>query len=485
MEIRMLQMPEILPALHLVWEIFAEEIAPTCKPEGVESFRKFIKYNYISKICQEGNLIFFGAFEKGVLCGTLAVRPDGHIALFFVKKSWQGRGVGRQLFQSVYLFCRDQLKVGRMTVNAEPKAVEKYIHMGMHAVSDVCERNGMSYVPMEMSINNIMPVQKKKSKAPWIALGVYAAFLIIILIIFAVIVKDEFRAESWGRNREFGYGDESGRDWPSFGSDHEDSDDRADEPDRDSGAELSGTDAIPEYIAEDLPYEIEDDKYVYSGEGMQSAMVEFDVTYPKITGLSDEKTEKAINKSLEKAAKETVERIYDNPSSEIKERVISESTPLLIDYVSYRVCYASKDILSVVYDDNAYEGGPNYYAQHLTTCNINLKDGTVYEVKDIIKLNDAFIEKWLETMRQEAGNQEFLSELDLKTMKKALEGDSQDGVYVVNFFLDKDGIEIGFDLNYTADDPNNLKYAWVTAPFTFEEIEEYAGDSDFWKYVRK
>ena len=70
-------------------------------------------------------------------------------------------------------------------------------------------------------------------------------------------------------------------------------------------------------------------------------------------------------------------------------------------------------------------------------------------------------------------------------MREALEGNSQDGVYVVNFFLDKEGIEIGFDLNYAADDPNNLKYVWVTAPFTFEEIEEYAKDDDFWKYVRK
>ena len=125
MEIKILQMPEILPALHLVWEVFAEEIMPACKPEGVESFRKFIKYDYISKIWQEGKLVFFGAFEGGEMCGTLAVRPDGHIALFFVKKQRQGRGVGRQLFQSVYLFCRNQLKVSRITVNAEPKAVEK------------------------------------------------------------------------------------------------------------------------------------------------------------------------------------------------------------------------------------------------------------------------------------------------------------------------------------------------------------------------
>lgn len=484
MEIRMLQMPEILPALHLVWDVFAEETAPECKPEGVESFRKFIKYDYISQIWQRGNLVFFGAYEGGEMCGTLAIRPDGHIVLFFVKKQWQGKGVGRMLFQSAYLLCKNQFRLDRMTVNAAPKAVEKYIHLGMHAVSDVCETDGLVYIPMEMSVNGGIHVQKK-SKAPWIALGVYAVFLIFILIVFTVIIKDEFQAESWGRNRAYDYRDDSEEDWPSYGSGNEDNSGGDDGSYGRSGEELSGVNGIPEYIAEDLPYEINDDEYVYSGEGMQSALVEFSVSYPKITGLDDEKTEKAVNEKLKNIAKETVVRIYEDPTPEIKERVVSESTPLLIDYVSYKVCYATEDIISVVYDDSAYEGGQSYYAQHIRTCNINLKDGTVYEVKDIVELSDAFMEKWLETMRQEAGRQELLSELDLRTMRKALEGDSQDGVYEVNFFLDKNGIEIGYDFNYKSDDPNDLKFAWVTAPFTFDEIKEYAADNDFWKYVRK
>ena len=66
-------------------------------------------------------------------------------------------------------------------------------------------------------------------------------------------------------------------------------------------------------------------------------------------------------------------------------------------------------------------------------------------------------------------------------MKKALEGDSQDGVYEVIYFLDADGIEIGFDLNYAQDDENDRGYVWVTAPFTFDEIESHASGSSLWK----
>ena len=68
-------------------------------------------------------------------------------------------------------------------------------------------------------------------------------------------------------------------------------------------------------------------------------------------------------------------------------------------------------------------------------------------------------------------------------MKKALEGDSKEGVYVANFFLDADGIEIGFDLNYEEGDPNDRGYVWVTAPFTLDELREYASGSTFWNEI--
>ena len=122
MDIRRLGQNELLPALHLAWEVFADEIAPTVSPEGVESFSKFIKYDYISQIWQRGHLIFFGAYEDGEICGMLALRADGHIALFFVKKQYQGRGAGRMLFGAAYHCCAELLLADRMTVNAAPGA---------------------------------------------------------------------------------------------------------------------------------------------------------------------------------------------------------------------------------------------------------------------------------------------------------------------------------------------------------------------------
>lgn len=77
MEIRRLGQSELLAALHLTWEVFADEIAPAISPEGVASFQKFIKYDYISQVWQRGNLIFLAHTRRGTLrhAGLEAGRP--------------------------------------------------------------------------------------------------------------------------------------------------------------------------------------------------------------------------------------------------------------------------------------------------------------------------------------------------------------------------------------------------------------------------
>ena len=98
-------------------------------------------------------------------------------------------------------------------------------------------------------------------------------------------------------------------------------------------------------------------------------------------------------------------------------------------------------------------------------------------------LSGEFLNEWAQGMRDEADNEEFLSELDQDAMKNMLEGHSEDGAYVPNFFVYADGIEIGFDLNYPEGDANDLGYIWVTAPFELEELEAYQTDSEFWSMI--
>lgn len=486
MEIRLVQEQEFLPALHLIWNVFVEDVAPFYTPEGVAEFQKFIKYDNIYPMYQSKQMIFFGAYDNNQLCGVIAVKVPGndvaqqvysvaaHISLFYVRKDLQGKGIGRLLYQAVYNYSAQVLKATKLTVNSAPGAVQKYVHMGMRQVAEEQSVNGLRYVPMETYvISGLVQSVDKKSKAPIVAIVIGVICILGILIFGSYqIVKlvREYTERDYYSSHDDDY---------NFFDDYDYDYDYDDDYDYD---EPTGLDAVPEHVEDSLSYELDDDMYTYSSDSDEKTIIDFYVSYPTVTGLADDEVEQKVNDALKSVAMDTVDKIYNNPSEDIKERVLAADSPILMSYVDYTICYASEDILSVGYDDFTYEGDYDHYHSYLRTCNVNLKTGTVYEVKDIIDINDEFLDEWLKTMRSEAEDDDFLSELDKDELKKTLEGDSLDGVYVVNFFLDEDGIEIGYDLNYKDGDENNPGYVWVTAPFSYDEIQKYQKDSDFWSF---
>lgn len=194
MEIRILMQQEILEALHLTWDVFAEDVAPAYTPEGVAQFQEFIRYENIIGMWQNGEMVFFGALDEGKLCGVLAVKATGHICLFFVKKDWQGKGIGKMLFQTVYNFCAQQLRVGKLTVNAVPDAVEKYRHMGMSQAGEEQQVNGIRFVPMEclVSMSMIQSV-KGKTKTSVIAAAVIGGIVLMLAVGVVTGIIQEFQ----------------------------------------------------------------------------------------------------------------------------------------------------------------------------------------------------------------------------------------------------------------------------------------------------
>lgn len=503
MEVRILQRSELLPALHLVWEVFAEDVAPSYTPEGVAEFQKFIKYDNMRGMTERSEVIFFGAFEGADLCGVMAVKAIGHICLFYVKKDCQGRGTGRLLFDAVYHFCAKQLKVNRITVNAAPEAAAKYQHMGMRQTDAEQNVNGMRYVPMEMYISP-MDMQysapnngqnNRKSNTGVIVGGIIAGILGLALIAGGgtLLIKNLYNlnrqaAGSIGNDGNNGNNGELWDDEDPMKPDSPLWDERGNYGDeQEDGAvtsdSLSGTAAIPEYIADKLSYEIEEEDYTYTDDEKQSTLISFSVKYPALKGL-DKGVQDKINEEIKQCAMATVDEIYNNPSQEFKEKILGIQTPILACTVTYKVCYANEQFISIVFDDMSVQGSQEDSYQHLRTLNIGLKDGKVYEVKDIVNLDGKFTEEWLEIMRDEAGEVNFLAELDEDDMIKTLGGESIDGNYVTNFFVDKDGVEIGYDLNYVSGDPADLKFVWVTAPFTFEEIKPYQKDKQFWGFFQ-
>ena len=83
-----------------------------------------------------------------------------------------------------------------------------------------------------------------------------------------------------------------------------------------------------------------------------------------------------------------------------------------------------------------------------------------YTHLDVYKrqLDDKFMNQWLDVMRSEAENDALLKELDLQEMKEILQGEIKEDTYKENFFVYEEGIEIGFDFNYSENDEHDLGY---------------------------
>lgn len=483
MFVRIIQPQEVLPALHLVWEVYASDVAPLQNPEAVAGFQNFIKYDNISPRIQSGEVVLFGAWEENELCGVSGIDRRGNILLLYVAKKWQRRGAGRQLMQAMYQFCAQTLVITRVMIRAFPSAVTALNHLGMREAAPVQYAGPEVFVPMEMMIApGTMKPQKTRNKKviALVAAGVVLCIALIVLLM-AMVYKE---AKQVLGNPDTYY-DEYGGDsyWnDGFGNDYDWYGDDLYEDEEDSE---SGIDQIQEYQQENLPFEVTDESYLYSPDDTKTTYVDFEIYYPQLEGMEDAGVQDKVNEELKACAMETVDRIYDNPGTEIKERVLGEEYPVIADYVKYKVTYLSEDYLCVAFEDYSYEGSEEAYYVGLRTKNINLKDGMVYEVQDIVNLEDDFVEEWLDAMREEADEEELLSELDAEEMKKALAGeDTKDGIYTPAFFADEDGIEIGFSFHYAPDDENNWGYGWVTAPFDLDELEEYQTDNTFWELVK-
>ncbi len=494
MDIRILKEQELLTALHLVWEVFAEEVAPSYTPEGVEEFRSFIKYDNICPMFRRGEILFFGAFEDNELKGTMAFRRDGHICLFFVCRNSQGRGIGRSLCEATAAYCATVLRVDKATVNAAPGAVAHYESLGFQAAGEEQVVNGIRFLPMELAIDRSAYPPAGKSRTPLIVGIAIGSVLLLAVLIFGIYIAargissyiqerrpDVYEEPFDDRDRhDDGRDDDGNHDYDGYGRGEHNWDDY--DGSYGDGEALSGLESVPAYEAGDLKYETEEKLYSYTDDEKTSMVVDFQVRYPQINGLDKELGTK-VNGALKDCAMETVDKIYTNPSESVKEGVLASEYPALVSYVEYKISYINNEFVSVIFQDYSYQGDSSTYYVDLRARNISLRDGTVYEVKDIVNTDAAFMNEWLEGMKDEADDDTFLSELSRKQMESALKGDSQGGVYVANFFADADGIEIGFDFNYKADDPNDLGYAWVTAPFEFSDIREYKTNSAFWDEI--
>jgi len=139
----------------LVMKVFDEFVAPGFSEEGIAEFKKFVDTDALAKRHAAGNILLVAESDRNII-GIIAMRDNSHIALLFVKKTYQRKGIARRLVQQGVAICRqNNPALNIVTVNASPNAVTAYEHIGFRKVAEEQEKNGIRFIPMELSENRL------------------------------------------------------------------------------------------------------------------------------------------------------------------------------------------------------------------------------------------------------------------------------------------------------------------------------------------
>ena len=145
LKIRKISKEEMNEALNLVWSVFLKYEAPDYKEEGIREFKKTIANKAWLKERE-----FYGAFdENNKILGVIATKDKTHIALFFVDKKYQKKGIGRKLYEKV----KSLNEKGFFTVNSSPYAHEVYKRLGFIDTDKEQVVNGLKFFPMKVIFN--------------------------------------------------------------------------------------------------------------------------------------------------------------------------------------------------------------------------------------------------------------------------------------------------------------------------------------------
>ena len=144
-------------AIHtLIKEVYDEFVAPEYNEKGNRHFYEFIEEKALAKRFRKKGHYMWTAKDKEKITGVIAIRDRNHLALLFVEKNQQGKGLGRKLLN--HAIRQIQAQEGRrvFTVNSSLFAAPIYRKWGFKSTSGITEVEGIKFIPMrwESPVNN-------------------------------------------------------------------------------------------------------------------------------------------------------------------------------------------------------------------------------------------------------------------------------------------------------------------------------------------
>lgn len=139
---------------RLIRRTYDEFVAPDYPEEGNRHFYTFITPEaLIDRFSRSGHFILTAA-DEGRIVGVIAVRDDNHVALMFVDRDYQERGISRELLKRAEQKIAAETDKRETTVFSSPYAVEIYRSLGFHDVGSLQSRDGITFQPMKHPIQS-------------------------------------------------------------------------------------------------------------------------------------------------------------------------------------------------------------------------------------------------------------------------------------------------------------------------------------------
>ena len=137
---------------RLATSVFLEFVAPDFLQKGIEEFIKQSTQEAISERSKENNCFMVAKDHKKII-GVIGLRDCRHIAMLFVEKDYQNKGIGKKLVEkSITLLQAANPDLKELTVSAAPKSLSFYERIGFLKTGPEKLENGMSFTPMSLKL---------------------------------------------------------------------------------------------------------------------------------------------------------------------------------------------------------------------------------------------------------------------------------------------------------------------------------------------
>lgn len=214
------------------------------------------------------------------------------------------------------------------------------------------------------------------------------------------------------------------------------------------------------------------------------------VEYPVLSGVPEEQAA-ALNQVFYDMAMDRVNYWHLFPDDEVKE--LQEEYHIYSSDVRCDVPFHSQYLVSMIFSETYAPISPVYYV-HMTrrSVNVNLMTGEVYELSDILQINDDFMGLWCERASVDYGDVILNDEDTRETFRQwflGLDEELKDYYFFRPFFcMTEEGdfvVGISVDPNVRTVVNHMAMDTSFAVRLTEQELAPYRTGSEFWKWYEK